>query len=299
MNYQEFKNQLLELLGKEFGQDITLTVQDIVKNNGIHQDGLTVITESLKVSPTIYLNHFFRQYEKGKPMAEICHDILCIYRENRPLNNIDISFFTNYDNVKSHIIFKLINYQKNDRLLQDVPHLRLLDLAVVFCCLLKSDYTGNATILIHNHHLHYWNITTDDLFALAQDNTPRLLKPELRNMADVLCELFCARSPQKTPADVSSSNMYVLTNESKLNGAVCILYPDLLRRFADTHDSDVYILPSSVHEVMLISARVKSTPKELNAMVEEVNCSQLMPEEVLSNHAYYYDRQTGQIQATF
>lgn len=295
MIYQEFKQQLLQLLQKELDSDISITIQDIIKNNGIHLDGLTLISPGYNISPTIYLNHYFNQYEQGKPLPEICHDILYIFRQNRPLGNVDISFFTNYDNVKTHIVFKLINYQKNKELLTDVPHLRFLDLAIVFCCLLKSDYTGNATILIHNNHLDYWKITADDLYALARENTPRLLKSELRSMTDVLNELFSV-SDRNSMNQISPA-MYVLTNQSKLNGAICILYPNLLKEFADSLNCDLYILPSSVHEVLLISATVQRSWEELAAMIQEINCSQLSPEEVLSEHPYYFDRKTEQILA--
>lgn len=293
MTYQEFKQQLLALLQKQLGSDYSLTIQDIIKNNGIHLDGLTLVSPDYNVSPTIYLNHFFRQYESGKNLSAICQDILHIYRQNRPLGNIDVSFFTDYDMVKSHIIFKLIHYQKNKELLADVPHFRFLDLAIVFCCLVKHDFNGNATILIHNHHLTFWNINADDLYLLAQENTPRLLKSDLRSMADMLHELSAGAIASQTFP--SSPALYVLTNENKLNGAVCMLYPDLLKKFADRMDSDLYILPSSVHEVLLLSARFTHTKKELSAMIQEVNTSQLTPEEILSDHAYYFERATGQI----
>lgn len=296
MNYQDFKQHILTELQTEFGSDVKVTIQDIIKNNDTHLDGLTILSPEHNLSPTIYLNYYFRQYEKGRPLSDIKQDILSVYRENCPSKRIDISFFTDYDKVKSRIVFKLINYDRNKELLQKVPHYRFLDLAIVFSCLLESAPTGNATILIHTHHLNFWHITRDDLYALAFQNTPKLLQYDLRNMTDLLKELLNDEETYPSSEDYAGlCPMYVLSNQHKLNGAVCILYQNLLRDFANRLGCDLYILPSSVHEVLIIPAYDRTTHKELTEMVQDVNSSQLSREEILSDHVYYYSRETCQI----
>lgn len=295
MNYQEFKQHIVSALQTEFGSDVKITIQDIIKNNDTHLDGLTILSPQHNLSPTIYLDYYFRQYEKGRSLSDIKQDILSAYRENCPSGRIDISFFTDYDKVKSRIIFKLINYERNRELLKDVPHYRFLDLAIVFNCLLESSPTGSATILIHDRHLTFWNITRDDLYALAFANTPKLLQYDLRNMTEILKELLCD-ADSSIPNDTKAlCPMYVLSNQYKLNGSVCILYKNLLRDFANRLHCDLYILPSSVHEVLLIPAANEMSYKELSAMVQDVNSSQLSREEILSDHVYYYSRETCQI----
>lgn len=296
MNYQEFKEQILAGLQSELGPDVKVTIQDIIKNNDTHLDGLTILSTQYNLSPTIYLNYYYRQYEKGRSLSDIRQDILSVYHENCPAGHIDISFFTDYDKVKSRIIFKLINYERNRELLKEVPHYRYLDLAIVFNCLLESGPSGSATILIYHHHLSFWNITKDDLYALAFHNTPRLLKYDLRNMTDVLRELLCGEESFPLTADTAAPYpMYVLSNQHKLNGSVCILYQDLLKDFASRLESDLYILPSSVHEVLIIPARNQTSFEELSNMVRDVNSSQLSREEILSDHVYYYSRETCRI----
>lgn len=296
MNYQEFKQQIVSGLKKQLGSDVTIAVQDIIKNNDTHLDGLTILSPKYNLSPTIYLDYYYRQYELGRPFDAVLSDILATYRENCPGGHIDISFFTNYDKVKSRIILKLVNYERNRTLLSTVPHYRFLDLAIVFHCLLNSGSYGNATILIHNHHLPYWNITKDDLYALAMQNTPRLMRYDLRNMTEVLHGLF----PKEEAFSLNEGAdalcpMYVLSNQQKLYGSSCILYDDLLPSFASRLGCDFYILPSSVHEVLLIPADDRISGMELSAMVKDVNSSQLSREEVLSDHVYYFSRENGQI----
>lgn len=295
-HYSNFKQQLLADLQNRLGSDIQVTVQDIIKNNDTHLDGLTILSAKYNLSPTIYLNHYFKQYEAGRSLEEIENDILKVYRENCPSSNIDISFFTDYDKVKSRIIFKLVNYERNRELLSKVPHYRFLDLAIIFNCLVESSPSGSATILIHDHHLDYWGITRDDLYALSQQNTPKLLSYDLRDMTEILKELF---SDECTPSDAihfkESCPMYVLTNRYKLNGSGCILYQNLLRDFASRIKSDLFILPSSIHEVLIIPVKNQTTPQELTDMVKDVNSSQLSREEILSDHVYYYSREKEQI----
>lgn len=297
-NYSEFKQHILSDLQQRLTPDIHVHIRDIIKNNDTHLDGLTLLSDTTNLSPTLYLNHYFTQYEKGRSLPEIEDDILNTYHESCPGRSIDISFFTDYDKVKSRIIFKLVNYERNRELLQDVPHYRFLDLALIFNCLVESSASGNATILIHEHHLSYWDITRDDLYALAQQNTPKLLSYELRNMTDVLKELF---SDEELAGDMpafdipSGDFMYVLTNRYKLNGSGCILYPNLLHDFAKRLDSDLFILPSSIHEVLIIPAKSHSSPDELSDMVKDVNSSQLSREEILSDHIYYFSRENGQL----
>lgn len=295
-HYSNFKQQLLADLQNRLGSDIQVTVQDIIKNNDTHLDGLTILSAKYNLSPTIYLNHYFKQYEAGRSLEEIENDILKVYRENCPSSNIDISFFTDYDKVKSRIIFKLVNYERNRELLSKVPHYRFLDLAIIFNCLVESSPSGSATILIHDHHLDYWGITRDDLYALSQQNTPKLLSYDLRDMTEILKELF---SDECTPSDAihfkESCPMYVLTNRYKLNGSGCILYQNLLRDFANCIKSDLFILPSSIHEVLIIPVKNQTTPQELTDMVKDVNSSQLSREEILSDHVYYYSREKEQI----
>lgn len=297
MTYHEFKECICRTIQAELEPDVKVTVQDIIKNNGTHLDGLTILSPLSNISPTIYLNYYYQQYEKGKSLQKICSEILKIYRQSHLNENIDVSFFTDYDKVKSTIVFKLINYERNKELLGQIPHYRYLDLAIVFCCLVESGYTGYATILIYHHHLKLWNITKDDLYALAVFNTPRLLQYDLRDMTEMLNELFLSEDSNEPVFDRSTANacpLYILTNQNKLNGSVCILYHNLLKDFSKRIDSDLYILPSSIHEVLILPAYANSC-NDLSEIVKEVNTTQLSPEEILSDHVYYFSKDTGKL----
>ena len=91
------------------------------------------------------------------------------------------------------------------------------------------------------------------------------------------------------------SGMYVASNSDKLNGSSVILYRDMLKNFAESHDVEkLYILPSSLHEVIIIpdDANMEKDIQMLNEMVVSVNCTQVQPEEILSDHVYVYEYST-------
>lgn len=295
MNYTDFKDSVLSSLRAAFGPDVTFSVSDIIKNNDTHLDGLTMLGTGRNLSPTLYLNHYYRQYQNKRPFSDIVADIRAVFLEHQTKGPIDVSFFTDYARVKSRIIFKLVNYARNRELLERVPHYRFLDLAIVFNCLLESGSSGTATILIHHQHLDYWHITKDDLYALAKINTPALLTSELHSMTEIIADLFPNDASALLSEAAEASFLYVLTNQHKLNGSVCILYRHLLKDIADRMKSDLYILPSSVHEVLLIPASNRTAASDLTDMVRDVNTTQLAQEEILSDHVYYFSRTANRI----
>ena len=299
MTYDTFKEQILAGMKARIPL-ASLSIQSVVKNNNVQLDGLTIMEGGTNLSPTIYLNYFYETYQNGVEFSSILDTILHTYQSNKPRGKIDTSFFTDYANVRPHIAYKLIHYERNRLLLADLPHFRYLDLAIVFYCLVSSSPSGSATILIRKDHLRFWNISPTQLFDAAKENTPRLLSYDLRNMKDLMEELLAPAHSTLSDPDIKKEDaaicpMYVLTNQNKLNGASCILYEHLLEHFADRLCCDLYILPSSIHEVILIPATSDTSYQELSQMVQEVNDTQVSPEEILSDHVYYFSRSSGSI----
>lgn len=150
MTFDTFKETIVSALSNYYGSDYTLSIQKIPKNNQIILDGLTIQKKGQNISPTIYLNPYFSKFQDGMPMFHILEEIKNTYAMHHPDENIDIRFFTDYENAKDRICMKLIHYEKNRELLKEVPHIRFLDLAVVFYYLIYLTPGEQATILIYN-----------------------------------------------------------------------------------------------------------------------------------------------------
>ena len=123
MTFDTFKETIVSALSNYYGSDYTLSIQKIPKNNQIILDGLTIQKKGQNISPTIYLNPYFSKFQDGMPMFHILEEIKNTYAMHHPDENIDIRFFTDYENAKDRICMKLIHYEKNRELLKEVPRL--------------------------------------------------------------------------------------------------------------------------------------------------------------------------------
>lgn len=287
-----------------FGEDYRVTVRDVNKNNGLVLTGITILNKDFNMAPTIYLNQLFEQYQKGRTMESICKEIFNVYEEHRVHSDFDISCVTDFSKVQNRICYKLVNAEKNAKLLVDTPHIRVEDLAVIFYILISNDAEGTGTITIKKNMLELWGVNTDAIYELALANTQRTFRGTVQSMANVVMDILSKRMDEEVAeefydmmVDVGDAvPMYVCTNTMKLNGAGTILYTGLLQEFADRVGSDVFILPSSIHEMILIPANEYCDVDYLKDMVRTVNATEVAPEEILSDNVYYYNRLTDRVE---
>ena len=303
MKIHTFIFEILQKMQKDMGDAVNISIQDITKNNGVILTGLTFTQKNVNISPTIYLEDFYDDYKKGKSMEEIMEEIKEIYYKSKMEQDIDMSFFTDYEQAKKRIVFKLINYDKNRDLLKEIPHREYLDLAIVYYYLVDMKEFANATILIHNKHMENWKTDEENLYQLAMENTPQLLKESFCGMMDILKELagedFWCEIMGEEPKEEGlllelhdekdKTGMYVLSNMSRLYGAGVIIYNGVLDMCRERLGGNYFILPSSVHEVILVPDSGDVTKEKLGEMVREVNATQVEEQEQLSDFVYYYD----------
>lgn len=291
MEYKEFVEYIKMNAGYIAGEGGNITINHVIKNNGCEMDGLVIMEKGKDIAPTIYLDSFYELYTNGENIKNIIRQIEVIYEQNKNNVTFDVNILKHFDTIKDKIVYKVVNYRSNEKLLEQVPHKRILDLAVVFYCLLDNEYGRSATALIYNNNLKNWNVTIDDVYKAALKNTPYLLHSKISSMAALFEK--CGVNVDGEEVDLKDyvpSDMYVLTNESKLNGAACILYENVLYDFAQKLGADLYILPSSVHEVILLPKLSMFEKDELVNMVKEVNTEGVAADEVLSDHVYEYNR---------
>ncbi len=291
MEFTSFKAIVRDEVERRTGDACYVRLNDIIKNNGVKLCGLTVTQEDCNISPTIYLDEYYEVYKSGKAtLDEVINDVVSAYRHSKAAHNIDMKYFFDYSAVRKRIVYKLINTEKNKELLSDVPHIDFHDLSIVFQFLFDEDCIGNATILIHNAHLKIWGITLEELYSDAKRNTPVLNKYEIKSMGDVISEIMPLQDTVR-----SEMPLYVLSNKSRIQGAACMLYPDLLKKFSAVIDSSMYIIPSSIHEVLLLPADKNDEAESIKQMVKEVNDTQVEAEEVLSYSVYFYNNADDKI----
>lgn len=300
LNFSEFqdyvKMTIPELLPDAY-KDAEVRIHDVEKNNGLILHGITVTPEGSKISPNIYLEGFFKQYEEGKDLDMVMEHIL-----NTVVSNIKApeaysnaaEKFMDFDYVKNNVVMVAVNTERNAKLLSQIPHHEREDLSLIYKVMLGRDDEGTATITIRNEHLAMWGVTADELHAIAMENTKEILPITIQSMNEVMREMFGGDGMPDEMAEAMfeemapTQQMYVISNAAKVNGAASMFYEDALSELSKKVGTDLYILPSSVHEVIAVSTDM-GTPEELSQMVREVNGSEVSLEEQLSDHVYRFD----------
>lgn len=283
MDFQEFAVYMQQKMQTFMGEEAEVRLHQVTKNNGVALQGLSVMEPGSNLSPTIYLEDFYELYEKGKSLEQVFIRILELYEKRACAENFSSDWFCDFEKVKSRIVCKLIHYEKNAELLKHVPYLPFLDLALVCYCLLPGGEEEAATILIHDACLELWGITGAELFCHARQNTRALLPPSLRSMRAVL-----AGFGNGEEAVQSSFPLYVLTNVRNLYGAAAVIYEGVLEQCRERLGEDFYVLPSSIHEVLLVPLSAVEDGERLKQMVQEVNAELLSELEILSDGLYQY-----------
>ena len=278
MEYKKFVCMVEEKLNLKLEGGMKASKYSVVKNNGMEKTGMILESDEYNIAPAIYLEEFFEQYQKGMSIDRIVNEILEFYEKVKVEEDYDVSQLSLYENVKKKVAFKLVNTEKNQQMLKEVPHIPLLDLSIVFYIIVDVDEKGSATIQIRNEHIENWNVNVEQLYKDAKLNVKCLIPARLMCMQHViekLCDISKGEEKDLLKAKFPPENkefMYILTNSIHQFGAAVLAYPNILE----------------------MASRKSKSPdlKDLNEMINEVNETQVQEEEVLSDHAYYYEKNT-------
>lgn len=180
--------------------------------------------------------------------------------------------------------------------MQDVPNRPFQDLSIVCRYVTGMDRDRVSSVLVTGRIMENMKLSREQLFQMAEENTKKMMPPQVEDMAGILKRMFMEEGMPEKDADIMFGEMpagipmYVVTNSCQINGAVSMVFEDILHGLAEETGTDLYILPSSVHEVIAVPADIGS-PETLAEMVEEVNLGQVPLNERLSNQVYYYEKE--------
>jgi Ca2+-binding EF-hand superfamily protein len=303
---QSLKNEIQKRITEKLGENYTVNLQQVYKTN-ISLDAITIFETKADchIAPTIYLNAYYNDFSKGADVEDIVEKIIEVYEQNKNEEPINISEFLDFENIKSKIACKVINRNLNAKLLEDVPFDEFFDLAIVFYVVWERNEFGNASILIHNNHLNIWGISKEEISEFAYRNTPSLLGISIQSMHSIMAEMLRDDLQKEMMFEADDATieemlgqikenedgaMYVLTNSKKIDGAILMAYPEVLKEFALNHGIEkLVVIPSSVHECLLVVPEGLQSFEQFNNMVQEVNASQVAEDEILADHCYLYD----------
>ncbi len=290
MNYLEFVEDMKQRM-EELLPDHKIGIREVLKNNGVRLTGLTIATEDTVAVPTIYLESFHDDHLNGSPLCEIAERIRDIYLENIRQENVRVDFLSEgYDQIRPRLFLKAINRERNEELLRDTVHEDFLDLALVPYILIDSTNDGFASALVTRQLPKLWNVSLDTLLSDATKNMEETFPYEIVPILTLLSSMM-----KDLPGDgeVPDIPMYVLMPKHRNFGAALMASSSVMEEVGRLFSSDFYVLPSSVHELIVVPFCKEHKIGELNEMVKSVNESTVSKEEVLSDHAYLYRRGVG------
>lgn len=290
MLYETFLQTVKQQMQQRLGGECKLTIRSVPKNNGLVLDGLSFCAGLSRVSPTIYLDPFYQKYRCGIPMEQILAEITGLYAGSGLSSAFDPSLLEQPSYVRPRIAFKLIHAASNTGTLAQIPCRLIMDLAKVYYLYLGENAGSQMTVPVNRRHLRLWDIDEAELDRLADENTPRLFPAHICSILDILSESSTPELHFEEPVP-----FYILTNQTGLGGAACMLYDGILKDFADRMGSDLLILPSSIHEVLLLSFKNDDQIGDLCQMVSDINSQEVPGDERLSNQVYRYSRDSSRL----
>lgn len=292
MTYQEFESEMQKRIQKTLGSKVTVTPQITAKNNHTFQHGFMIEevpgNPETTVAPMVYLDDLYQAYLNGTSMEAIAKELCSAYRSAVENNKVSLKDFTHFDKSKGNIIYRLINRELNKEMLQNTPHIPYLDLAIVFYCIVEISQDTMGSFLIRNEHLTDWGVQLEDLQNYAQQNTAREFPCSFQSLHTVISEIVGCETPLFP--EIPAPDLWVVTNHMRQYGAACILYDRVLEEIAEKLDEDYYVIPSSIHEVLIIRSSQTEDIDEISALIKDINVTTLSKADILSSHPYFYDR---------
>ena len=304
LSKEEFIDVIQEEFTKAVGDSYIIERTIVSKNNCTEKVGLMFKSragDNINAAPVFYIGDHYTDYTSGALVSDIVKgvlDELSLTFESRVMHNT--KFLLDFEEVKDKIIMSVVSKERNLKLLEELPYVDYLNLAIIFLIFVDKHDGGIYSAKINKSILKTWNVKEEQLLPLAIKNSVNLLPPNLYMLDNVIEEMISGKDPVnillvKERMRYNSSCMFMLTNSVRIEGASAILYPGLLKQVADMLNGDLIVIPSSIHEILITRFDESFNLSELNLIVRDVNKNDVRDEDILSNTPYLYRRATDEL----
>lgn len=298
----EVKGRIKQFLPIEY-EDAQVRIEEVKKLNENYL-GITVLKENQVIAPTFNLNQLYKMYQSdpevsmGSILRSITELVLDVPEQFNPKS------ITEYENAKKKLFIRVSSAEKNEEMLQNVPHQMREDLAITYHLAIRIDDIGVGSTTITNDILKRYGISEEQLHADAMENSPNVRPIHVMVMGSMIEQLM-GMGPETILKDESVQNiaeiiskgmgmeretpMFIITNPQTVDGAGVIFYPEVMEQIGEGFQGDFFILPSSTHETLVIPDNGTFDYRVLEDMVQTINENEVAPEERLSDHVYHYD----------
>ena len=296
MDYENFKESFIgdvkQGLYERGIEDVKIGTQHTEKLNESYES-IFVTPAGSNIGVNMNLESYFKAVEEGVDYREVVDKAVNTFAggiEQSP--SFDVSSLTDYDQMKDKLVMQVVGTDTNASLLSNVPHQEMEDLSVVYRFVLENNEDSRASILVTNQMMNVMGVTPEQLHEDALVNSPQLKPIVIMGMNEVMMEMIGMEQAEMMgiPLDMDEK-MFVATVPDKIQGAGVLAYENFMDQAAERVGGSFYILPSSLHEVLLVPDNGDMGLQELESMVRDVNATQVSPEDRLSDNVYHYDAQ--------
>ncbi len=289
MEYEVFVKQFLDELQQSMAaQGVELHRQEVTKNNGVVKDGVAVRYPDSPVAPTVYLDDLYEMHKDGYSVGNLVDttaDNLDRHKDMAPKMPVLTT-----ETARENLYCAVVNTADNEEMLKNVPHEKLEDLSVVPRFRVGED----GSFLVTNDICKTLKMTSEEVMEAAHANTDRQ-EYKCQSMGEVMRDLMLKDGMPEEYADEliqmqgEQCPMWVLSNESRVDGAVAIASQETLKAAHEKLGEDFYVLPSSRHEILLVPQSIVSDVEDLKQMVKEVNTTEVSKIDKLSDSVYHFN----------
>lgn len=294
MDYKVFKETFTEDLKEKLYErgieDVSMSFHNVEKAN-LSYESLTVNQGDNNIGVNFNIENAFAEYNHtGDYAGVLAESTLAIVQGLENIPSVDVAELTNYDVMKEKLSIEVISAETNAELLKKVPHENMEDMAVVYRFILDSNETGRSSILVTNELMDRMGVSHEQLKADALENAPEIRPVVIQGMSEMMREMMGDEAFEMSGfPEEQNEMMYVATVPDKNFGAGVLAYQDFMVQAAEKLGGDFYILPSSIHAILLVPDDGEKAADALRDVVQEVNATQVSPEEKLTDNVYHYD----------
>lgn len=294
MDYETFKQEFAEDIKERLSQrgygEVITSFHDIEKTNQ-NYEAISVVQAGSNVGVNYNIENAFGSYEhSGDYEGVLASATGAIASGLDQIPVVDVNALMNYEVMKEKLSVEVISAEANEELLSKVPHDRIEDLAVVYRFIMESNEDGRASILVNNDLIERMGVTHEQLRADALENSPEIRPVVIQGMNEVMKEMMGPEAYEMFGIpDDTEEMMFIATVPDKNSGAGVLAYQDFMDQAAEKIGGDFYVIPSSIHEILLVPDNGEVQAEGLKEMVQEVNATEVSPEEKLSDNVYHYD----------
>ncbi len=299
-----FTKELKKEVENKLDSNYLVQINKVNKNNNIVLDAISIRENGNTTSPNIYLSQFYEAYKNNVSLDSIAEKIIEVYEEHKN-TQLEANWVMDWEKVKDKIFYVLVNKETNSMLKETCITSDYLDMMLVYKIAFQQNDSDIMTITIKKDMLNTWHVSKKDIISAAAKNTAKILPMKIESLTQITKNsilnssipenekefMLAAIEMQETPM------LYVLSNYHYINGASVILYKDELKNIAKKLNTNIlYIIPSSIHEVIVYDAKMETDLEDTKEMINFINGNKIEPEEYLSGNLYKYSIETDSIE---